>query len=428
MQNNQNPNNEYEKHVAENSGDYRVKARKYENLIAKILCVLAAIVLWFYVVITDTTIDEKIFSGITVGIRNFDQVEAELGLSVITGYDLTVDVTVKGSKNDINRLNIDDIAAYVDAKDISGAGEYMLPIKFNLPGGYSISGQSANYITVYVDKRTTISVPIEVVATKTIENSYTMGEPELSMDSVTVSGPAEELAKVDHAVVTLDLGRVTKTMTASGKLVLVDKNNSEITNPYVKLQTSEVTVKFPVYIYKDVPLTVEYKYGYYNNSNVTITIEPASIRVKGDPDVLESMDSIMVQQIDEKKITSDTTLTTTIMLPDDVENVSGVKTASITITHKGTDTRTVVISNLTVINPNSLNYELQSNEINVVFRGKKDFLNMLNSNNVMARIDLGYLNNTAGTVSVPVNISVVTALAGSVYEIGEYKIDVTIKP
>ena len=50
-------------------GDYQVKESRNEKLIAKILCVLAAIILWFYVVMTDTTTDEKVFSGISVDIR-----------------------------------------------------------------------------------------------------------------------------------------------------------------------------------------------------------------------------------------------------------------------------------------------------------------------------------------------------------------------
>lgn len=45
---------------------------------------------------TDTTTDEKVFSGISVDIRGRDRIEDTLGLTIISGYDLTVDVTVKG--------------------------------------------------------------------------------------------------------------------------------------------------------------------------------------------------------------------------------------------------------------------------------------------------------------------------------------------
>ena len=42
-------------------------------------------------------------------------------------------------------------------------------------------------------------------------------------------------------------------------------------------------------------------------------------------------------------------------------------------------------------------------------------------------LDLGYLNKTSGTVSVPVTVNVQSTLSGKVYEIGDYSMNVTIK-
>ncbi len=417
---------EYERHVAENSGDYQVKSGKYEHIIAKVLCVLAAVVLWFYVVGNDTATDETTVSGVAVAIRGLDRIEEELGLSVISGYDCVVDVTIRGAKSALKRLQIEDVSAYVDAGSITEAGEYTLEVHTSLPNGVTLGGQSVNYISVYIDQRTTVSVPIKVEPSFTIESTYTLGTPEPSIEMVNVSGPAEELEKIAGAVVSLDLGRVTKTLTATGKIELVDANGSPITNPYVRMQTHEVSVRIPVYTYKDIPLTVDYKYGYYNDSNVTIKVTPASIRIKGEPDALEKIENLVVLQLDEKKITGDTTLSATIMLPEDIENVSSSRTAEVAITHKNTETRSIVVSNLTVVNPNSLRYTLESRSITVQFRGPRSLITLLNKNNVTATIDLGYLNNASGNVAVPVTISVTDVLSGSVYEIGEYMMDVTI--
>lgn len=426
MQTQNGNNGEYEKHIAESGGEYVVRESKYENIVAKVLCVLAAVVLWFYVVITDTATDERTFTGIAVSIRNLDAVEDTLGLSVITGYDNTVDITVGGTKNEVSRISADDITAYVDVKNITSPGEYTLEVKTSLPGSLTASSISSNYITLYIDKRTSVSVPIQVVPYFTIESNYTLGTPELSIDSVNVSGPAEELAQIDHARVTLDLGRVTKSISSTGTLELIDKSGAVITNPYVKLQSSEVSVYYPVYTYKDVPLTVSYKYNYYNTSNVSIAITPSTVRLKGDPDVLDGLSSIVLTQLDEKKIQGDMTQTASILLPVNIENVSGVRTASISITHKGTETRDIVVSNISVNNPNNLNYTLNQSSINVRFRGTYSKLMMLSPTNVTANIDLGYLTNASGTVEVPVAFTISDALSASVYEIGEYKLSITV--
>ena len=205
-------NSEYEKHVAEQGGEYLIKESKYGDLIAKVLCVLAAIVLWFYVVITDTVTDERTFSGVAVSLKNLDIIEETLGLSVITGYNATIDITVGGTKSELGRVQADDIKAYVDLKDIAAPGEYTLEVKTSLPGGISVSSMSVNYINVYVDKRTTVSVPVKVMTNYTMESNYTLGTPQVSSETVNVSGPAEELAEIDCARVTLDLGRITKSM------------------------------------------------------------------------------------------------------------------------------------------------------------------------------------------------------------------------
>ena len=408
-------------------GDYQVKESRNEKLIAKILCVLAAIILWFYVVMTDTTTDEKVFSGISVDIRGRDRIEDTLGLTIISGYDLTVDVTVKGPRADINRLTVDDVKAYIDMKTVDGAGEYTLPIRTSLPNGITAGSLSANYMTVYVDKRTTISVPVKIVTSQVIEADFTMGTPEPSIETVNVSGPDEVLRTIDHAEASFDLGRVSKTLISTGKLTLVDANGNEINDPYVRLQTSEVTVRFPVYIYRDFDLKVDTKYGYYDSTNSRITISPASIQVRGDPDVISSMDSVSLGQIDEKKITGDETKTMAIMLPDGVENLSGTTTATVTITQIGTTTKKLNVTDINVVNPNGLEYTLERNSLTVTFRGTKTMLDMLSSRNVSLTLDLGYLNKTSGTVSVPVTVNVQSTLSGKVYEIGDYSMNVTLK-
>ncbi len=427
MQKNTNTGDEYAKHVAESGGEYVLGTRgKHEALIAKILCVLAAVVLWFYVVITDTAPSEKIFTDIGIDLRGIDEVAEQAGLSVISGHDTTVDLTLSGTKNELSTLRLDDINVWVDISDITSAGEYNLEVKVSLPAGVTLGSISTNSIPVYLDLRTTIALPVKVVPNFTIESSYTLGSPELSIETVNVSGPAEELASLDHARVKLDLGRVSKSTTSTGTLELVDKNGSTVTNPRIRLQNSEVTVYYPVYTYKTLPLAVSYKYGYYNQSNVQISITPAQLELRGEPDVLEGMESILITQLDEKKITGDTSQSVTIMLPDGVESVSGARTAEVKIEHKGTTTSKLQVQYFHVNNPNSLTYTLESNSIEVTFRGTSSLLSYLSPYNVTANIDLGYLNNASGTVEVPVSFTLSGDIAGSVYEIGEYKMQVTI--
>ena len=420
---------ENEQHIEESGEDYKAKTGKVNNVTAKVLCILSAIVLWFYAVSTDTAIVDKTFTDVPVDIRNLDAVDSELGLSVISGYGYTVDLSVSGAKPDINGLSIEDIIAYVDAGQITEAGEYSLQIHVSVPSGITIGGQSANFLELYIDKRSAISVPVEVDPIYSIESTYKLGDLEPSIQTVNVTGPSEELDKIKCAKVTLELGRISKSLTATGKLVLVDKSGSPITNPYVKMQTSEVSVRIPVYTEKDVPLTVGYKYGYFNDKNVSVKITPSTVRLKGEPDILEDIDSIVLLELDEKKIMEDTLQKNIIINVPEGTEIVGSRSADIEIKHKGTITRDVVVSNLSVVNTDGIDYELESPEITVKFRGTQRAIQFLFEDDgyVTATVDLDYLSSVTGTVSVPVTISLDSALEGSLYELGEYTIDVTIK-
>ena len=417
---------DYQKHIAENSGDYQVKSAKHENLIAKILCVLAAVVLWFYVTITDSTTDEKTLPESRSISAISTVIEETLGLSLISGYDYTVDITVRGTRSELNRLDIDDISAYIDAKDISAAGEYTLPIRTSLPNGVTTGNLSVNYITIYVDKRTTISVPIEVLTSQTIESDYTLGTPELNIETVNVTGPEEELAKIDHAVAYFDLGRVSKTLLSTGKLVFGRPEQRRNYKPLRQTPDYGGHGQIPgLYLQgctadRGIQIRLLQRFKCHSHDRTVGDTHQGRSGCSG------RHNRYTYSSLDEKKITDDLTQDVTIMLPDDIENVSGVSSATVTVTHKNTETREIEITNISVLNPNNLDYTLASDSITVCFRGTRTLLSFLNSNTVTATIDLGYLNNASGTVSVPVTISVASAIAGNVYEIGEYQMDVTI--
>lgn len=417
---------EVNKQSAENGGgDYRSKGSRFENIAAKILCVLAAVILWFYVVGTNTTIEEKVLENVAVAVRGAETLESELGLSVISGHDYTVNLTLQGARSDIDSIRADDITAYVDVSEIETSGEHTLNVMVDTPKGISVIGQSVSIIRVYADKSISVSVPVQVETRYSIESTYSMGTAEPSFKTVIVTGPESELDKIDHAKVVLELGRIDRTMTSTGILELVGKDGAVINNPYVKLQKSEVLVLIPVYTSKEVPITLNYVHGYYNDSNVDITLSPETVRIKGDPDRLADINEISID-IDEKTIEGDTIMNMSVPMPKNVENISTNSSVTVSITHKNTETREVVVTNFLRLNPGNIDYSHDSG-ISITFRGTKTALALLTSNNITAQIDLGSCPNKPGVYKIPVTITVTKALSDSVYEVGEYTMDVTVE-
>lgn len=420
---------EYDRHVAEAGGDYKVKTKKYQNLIAKVLCVLAAIVLWFYVVGTNTAIEERDFNSIPVTVENLDTIGA--GMSVISGDDYTVDLTLSGAKAELDKLSAEDIKAYVDVGGITESGEHTLEVHIALPKGISVVRQSSNMVRTYIDESISVPVPVVVKPLYTIENDFELGIPEPDVETVNVTGPKAQLENVSHALVTVDLGRINKSVTATATPVLYDKSGAEITGTYIKMQTREISVRIPVYTYKEVPLKADYVHGYYTSSNVKIAFSPERIKLKGDPDVLAAIGSVPIT-IDETQITEDCTLELEIPELDGTDNVSGTTRAKVTIEHRNTTTANMTVT-VSVANNNNISHMLESSTIDVTFRGTKTQLDLLpkSADDIRAVVDLDAipadLADTSQPVSVPVTVTVDGALAGRVYAVGTYEMKVMIR-
>ena len=75
-------------------------------------------------------------------LSGLETLENEYGLSIIGGYDHTVDFTISGPNSEINRITYDSLIVYADVSDVTGAGEHSLEIEISLPNGVSVSSRS----------------------------------------------------------------------------------------------------------------------------------------------------------------------------------------------------------------------------------------------------------------------------------------------
>lgn len=412
--------------VSANENTKQPISRK-NDITARILCLIGALLIWFYAVSSQTIIEETRYASIPVELKNVDSLEDKHGMTVISGYDYSVDVTLSGTRSELGRIDAEDISAYVDLSALETSGNYSLDVRVSLPGGVSLKELSSNYVDVYVDKRASKNVEIKVNPEYMIESGYSLGTPQTSIETVTVTGPADVLADITHAQVNVNVGKITKTVTTTADIVLY-ASSTPVTNPYVKTTQSNVTVTIPVYAEKYVDLAIEFKHGYFNEKNTKITIEPSKIKIKGDPSLLESISSVYLMTVDEKAITSTTaTQSARIELPDSVESADGVDFATVTIKQVGVSTRQINAENFVVRNPNGVEYEIISDSVNITLRGTPGSLALVHEENVSLEADLSYYSNSAGRINVPLKVILPQSLSAEVYEIGVYQAEINVK-
>ena len=418
---------DYEKHLVEKDGDYRIKGTRFFNVFARLVALLIAFGIWVYAKENDTVIGDISFSGIPVKIVN----TSDTPLSVIRGYNSTVDVVLEGKKGTVRSITADDIEIVADVSDITSAGRHTVPIDIIAPEGATVVSQSLSSVSVYMDKTISITVPVQVrYSGYIIDDGYELGDAVPSISQVTVSGPEDILKDVYAAEMSLDLGHITGSVVMTGDLEIIKANGERLNDtsekPYVKLQTGAVQVSVPLLTVKTLPLTVDFKYGYINETNSAITVTPAEIEVKGEVSVLEGLEKLSVATIDEKHISGDT-FVQPIVLPDGVSKVSDADTATVRISHIGTALKSIVITDFDVHNPNALNYEIQNSSLTVTLRGPVSALAEITGETVTASIELNFDKSVNGISTVPVKISI-SGASSEVYEVGDYTVSVRLRP
>ena len=406
----------------------QVTHRSSGDWLAKITCLLLAFILWFYVMQVDSPEHTETFHSVDVALSNVAVLEGEHGLSVYSGYGITVDVTVIGQKSLIDKLSDSDFMITADLSGISEPGFHSVPINADLPSGLTLDSLSQNAIQVYVDERSTVVTEIRAKLTSfTMESHLEMGSLEPEYDTVVVTGPKSALDEIAYAEVNLSLGSIGASMTASGQLTLVDKNGAVINNPYLRLARTEVRVDIPIYTTKLLSLAAESKYGYFNDKNVKITIEPRELMFRGDPAVLQNLENIVVTTLDEKSISGNVTMQVQLELPERVEAANGTTAVSVKIEHINTYTKYFTVTDIDVTGAVGLDYEILTDALLVQVRGTLEDLAKLKTTDFTAVVDLsGYASDATGVISKNAVIHIDSAYADGVYEIGEYSVQVRL--
>ena len=421
MNNNPTPVTEFEENTS-------FPMKKHHAWVAKAVCVFLAFLIWLYVMQVDSPEYEEVFQSLPVELMNTQTLEGASGLSVYSGYGNTVDVTITGKKSLIDRISSGDIHVYADVSTIDTAGSHAIPVYVEVPSGLTVGAVSQSAINVYCDARASKVVDVDAkISSFTMASNLEMGRLEPEYDTIIVTGPKSALDNVEYAQVVLDLGNIQSSMTASGKLVLMDKYGFRVDDRYLKMSNSYVTVEIPVYAYKTLPLTVAYKYGFFNDSNVKVEVRPQMLKVKGDPAVIDRMTEIVVATLDEKKIAGDVTQMAPLNLPDGLIAADDTENVIIDVTHVNTYTSIFMVTDIDVTGEVDVNYQILDRSIAVTVRGTLEQLSKLRSTDFSAIVDLsGYSVNTTGIIHEVAEIRIDSSFAAGVYEIGEYSVQVRL--
>ena len=397
-----------------------------------VVSLLAALFIWVYVTGTQEEPIELSFNNVEVVFTGEDTLQASRGYVINNISAETVSVRISGTRRNIGSLSASDIKATIDVSLISQTGTITQYYTLTYPDGVdadavSIVSSNPSVISFNVTRMSTKQVPVEVQFKGSTADGYIAGEVEYEPKTITINGPESELELIDHVYAEIGGDELTMTRTADVPFVLMDKSGNELSSDGLEFDVSTINVTIPISMMKEVSLYVQCIYGAgATEENTSIEIEPSTITISGDTSVVSGINRIDIATIDLTDFALALQDTYAIPLRNDVENVSGVTKAEVTIEIQGVSTKQFTVTNFNYTGLPDGYYveEIITQNLEVKVRGAQDVLDQIQSSNLRAVADLSEVTQT-GIMYVPVKVELDGFTdAGAV---GEYMIAIRIR-
>ena len=303
------------------------------DAILRVLSLLMAIGLWGYVMSTEDVEKALPYEDIPVRLEGVTTLK-ESGLVVMSGTNETVSVKASGKSSLVQEVKKDYlnlITATASVAHITEPGEYKLSyqlVKDSVAEDVTLSDKSPSQITVVIDRMNTASIPVEVELVGKMASGLSLDSVNASPDAIVVRGPETILRQIKKAKVTYDISGVTTTMQTNVTYTLLDGNGEAVTSSYLTPDTPSTMLSLSLRQQDAVPLTVALKDSTYLKSYmVDAKIDPASINLIGDPDLVRELNGIELEAVDLSEVLEEGTMefARVIQLPDGVSLASGQK-------------------------------------------------------------------------------------------------------
>ena len=392
----------------------------YNNKFVLLFSIAAAFVIWIAVTVTQAPVLDRELGNISVTIDMGDASQPkQLGLQPFGVSDTRVNVTVRGKRYEVNELDEADIIVTADTSSVGAAGMHTLSLKATCENKdieiVSISQKSLDvYFDAYKEQSFTLEKHIEA-PNGIVPDGYTYNEPTLSSQSVVISGPATEVNRIQRVVASVKIDGPMTATPASPLVASVTPETSSGEAPrYVTIKGGgEITMSIQVLKIKELPTSINFTNApsAYASAHLPYTVSPSTVRVAGNPDTIDSLQSLVVGTVDFSKL-GENGGTFNFKASD----ISGYKVLDdvtafqvrVTAGNMGSTSLDLPASSVQLKNvPEGFNARLaQQSLTGVTIVGTRGEIATLTADNVAVEVDLSAVAAAEGTYTVDAQVTV----------------------
>ena len=180
------------------------------NWPAKLLSLLAAIVMWFFIMRDQNPVMEVTYT-IPVQVQNLNS-----GYIIEDAPDV-VRVVLAGPRDTIMSMKSDNLRAYIDASGVK-PGQNNVTINFTPPAGMNLVEVKPDNIIINVDEYAEKTIPVEIVPIGKFSDDIALKSVTIVPKEVTVSGRKQQVNAVSKVVMKVNVAGQTKNFSAVSTL------------------------------------------------------------------------------------------------------------------------------------------------------------------------------------------------------------------
>ena len=395
-----------------------------------VISILVAIAMWLYVDLERAPERTMTIRDIPVEFSGENTTLADKNLMLLSGYDTTIDLKIRGPKRELVKMNRDNVRVIASTSSIDSVGVHQLDWTVSFPDGVvrtnvSVEKASLSQITVTVGELYTKEVPVECQVVGEVAEGYFTGDVVLDPEVLTLRAQRDDLLNVSCAKLTVAISGATRSVVQTVDVQLYDYDGNPVENSNIRTNTSLIQAKVPVLTTREVELAVEFSGvpGAAMNS-IKCDITPKTVRLNGEADVLDSIDKLVLATLHVDDLELHQQNSYVVTPPDGTWLVNGNEVATADITLEGIEEKSLTATSIEFDKlPSGLYAIAPDGGLTVRLWGLSEEIEAVTAENLRVIADMSAVTGQ-GTVTVPVTVTI--SGFNDVTVRGTYELTVTV--
>ncbi|MDR0875699.1 MAG: hypothetical protein LBN12_05765 [Clostridiales Family XIII bacterium] len=286
------------------------------NKVNLLISIVAAIVIWGYVILAVNPQSTQTITSIPVELTNLEALY-DKGLTIADSSTYTVDVEVAGARSDVTKLTTADFRATADMTGYP-KGENNVVVKVFTTADVEILHIRPETIPVTVVDRITVTKPVRLVFADEFAKNEEPGFITIAPAEMEVSGTAATVDSVAYIRVEMPEGMLSEeSLTIQLDAVPINRDDEIVYS--ASLSQDQVEVTATLCSTKTIPLRIDITGETPETVEVTYKYVPSTITIRGIKDAIKDITELRGRAVNLRQIVDTTEIPVDPYLPSGVE-------------------------------------------------------------------------------------------------------------